>query len=374
MRRRRFRLGLVAGLLALLAAIILVAPSVEPAIAGPNECSDQIDNDADGLIDQLDPGCRGRLDFGEADGRQLDPTPTPTPPPTPTPTPTPTPDPTPTPAPTPKPTPAPPPAARSACSDGRDNDGDKKVDSSDPGCSRSSDNDEADPPKPPKPQCSDGKDNDKDGLRDLKDPGCGSAADNDEQNSAPAAAPTPAQAAQCADGLDNDKDGKIDAGQDPGCPTSIDNDETDPPNPSAATPPAGQVFGFTGSSTPPRRAAGLLAPFPVIRISGRIYRTRVLVKLLTVRAPAGATISVNCKGSGCGRSSQRRRTRSSRVNRRLRRFERTLRAGTVLEIRVYKPGMIGKYTRFTVRRAKLPGRSDRCLSLNHRRARSCPGG
>jgi len=134
------------------------------------------------------------------------------------------------------------------------------------------------------------------------------------------------------------------------------------------------VFGFTGSSVPPRRAAGLLAPFPVVRISGRIYRTRVLIKLLTVKAPRGAEISVRCTGPSCGRPSQRLRARSGRVNRRLHRFERTLRAGSMLEIRVYKAGMIGKYTRFTVRRAKLPGRSDRCLSLNHRSPRSCPGG
>lgn len=116
-----------------------------------------------------------------------------------------------------------------------------------------------------------------------------------------------------------------------------------------------------------------MAPFPVVRISGRIYRTRVRINLLTVTAPAGATISVRCKGHGCGRRTQRLKARSSSVRRRVHRFERTLRTGAVLEIRVYKKNMIGKYTRFTVRRAKFPGRSDRCLRLDRRTPRSCPG-
>ena len=32
-----------------------------------------------------------------------------------------------------------------------------------------------------------------------------------------------------------------------------------------------------------------------------------------------------------------------------------------LEVFVTKPGMIGKYTRFKIRKAKAPTRTDRCL-------------
>jgi hypothetical protein len=39
-------------------------------------------------------------------------------------------------------------------------------------------------------------------------------------------------------------------------------------------------------------------------------------------------------------------------------FERRIRAGTVLRIFVTKPGFVGKYTRFTVRRATAPARVD----------------
>jgi hypothetical protein len=77
-----------------------------------------------------------------------------------------------------------------ACEDGRDNDGDAKIDYPvDPGCTDPGDPDETDPgavpPPPPPPggsaQCSDGSDNDADGLVDLDDiTGCSGPDDPDE--------------------------------------------------------------------------------------------------------------------------------------------------------------------------------------------------
>lgn len=70
----------------------------------------------------------------------------------------------------------------------------------------------------PKPQCSDGVDNDGDKKIDHpEDPGCDSPEDNDETDD-----PT---TPQCSDGIDNDGDTKIDA-DDPGCHT--DGDSTNP--------------------------------------------------------------------------------------------------------------------------------------------------
>src|SRR3989338_3349517 len=93
------------------------------------------------------------------------------------------------------------------CSDGKDNDGDGKIDfgfaqgANDPGCASFIDDDESDD----LPQCSDGKDNeDSDSLADMKDPCCLGSDDNDETS-------------ECEDKIDNDKDGKIDFGKDPGC-------------------------------------------------------------------------------------------------------------------------------------------------------------
>ena len=47
---------------------------------------------------------------------------------------------------------------------------------------------------------------------------------------------------------------------------------------------------------------------------------------------------------------------------RLRPYERFLRAGVRLTIRVTQPGFIGKYTRVEIRSSRPPLRRDRCLA------------
>jgi hypothetical protein len=77
------------------------------------------------------------------------------------------------------------PPATYQCSDGIDNDGDGLIDSNDPGCSSSTDNNEYNEPQVT-PQCSDGIDNDGDGLTDYpNDSGCSSSNDDDEYNDPP---------------------------------------------------------------------------------------------------------------------------------------------------------------------------------------------
>jgi len=97
-------------------------------------------------------------------------------------------------------------AVRAACSDGRDNDRDGKIDvGRDPGCSSAAD------PAEREAACSDGRDNDRDGKIDVgRDPGCSSGEDLAEQEAA------------CSDGRDNDQDGKIDVGKDPQCASAED--------------------------------------------------------------------------------------------------------------------------------------------------------
>ncbi|MBX3250310.1 MAG: VWA domain-containing protein [Myxococcales bacterium] len=142
------------------------------------QCSDEIDNDGDGLIDfPADPGCTSFDDNDETSAE---------------------------------------------CSDGIDNDGDGLVDwPADPECSGPRDpTGESGPP-----QCSDGIDNDGDGLTDFPaDPDCASATDRIE-----GARP------QCSDLVDNDGDGLIDFPADPGCHSAIDDVELDP------SPTAGEV-------------------------------------------------------------------------------------------------------------------------------------
>ncbi|MGM0555450.1 MAG: hypothetical protein ACQEVA_03630 [Myxococcota bacterium] len=98
-------------------------------------CSDGLDNDGDGLIDQEDPQCYGPFD-NEA--------------------------------------PSAPGSPSAACSDGVDNDGDGLVDRDDPGCAFAGDDSESDPDEPVGTRaCSDGADNDGDGLVDWPDdPDC----------------------------------------------------------------------------------------------------------------------------------------------------------------------------------------------------------
>ncbi len=109
-----------------------------------------------------------------------------------------------------------------ACKDGKDNDGDGKIDMDDPGCESPEDTDEYNPP-----QCNDGIDNDDDGLTDFPaDPGCGSVYDDSEYNTIPIP--------ECSDGIDNDRDGKIDDA-DPGCSSASDSSEQDPEEPPACS-------------------------------------------------------------------------------------------------------------------------------------------
>jgi hypothetical protein len=148
-------------------------------------CSDEIDNDGDGLADfPNDPGCDDFTDTSER-------------------------------------------SAALVCDDGRDNDGDGLTDfPEDPDCTSIDDGSEAaDPPEPPAPACSDGRDNDGDGLVDFpNDPGCDDVADASERSAALA----------CDDGRDNDGDGLTDFPDDPDCTSAADGSEAaDPPEPPA---------------------------------------------------------------------------------------------------------------------------------------------
>jgi hypothetical protein len=113
-------------------------------------------------------------------------------------------------------------------------------------------------------------------------------------------------------------------------------------------------------STPP---PGFLLPFPIVRIVGTVLANGVKVRLLAVEAPGQARITVRCRRRGCPIAAASRRTRSGPTATwvRFRRFERFLRAGVRLEVRVSRDGDIGAYTRFTVRRGRLPVRVDSCL-------------
>jgi hypothetical protein len=146
----------------------------------------------------------------------------------------------------------------------------------------------------------------------------------------------------------------------------------------SVTDAAGLTSAVSETVTVAPRAISLIQPFPVVRIAGSESARGVRIKLFSVQTPAGSRISVHCRGHGCPAHAQsflasaKGKQKAGAVIVVLRRFERSLRAGAVVEVKVSRPGQIGKYTRFTVRRGKLPLRQDRCLSPSGEKPMECP--
>lgn len=165
------------GTAATLAALAIAAAAAVAGCAGKDDCSDGDDNDADGRIDAVDPGCAFNGDI-EAPDPDL-----------------------------------------AACGDGVDNDGDGAVDLDDQGCESALDPDEYDEPVA---GCRDGVDNDGDELLDYpNDPGCLVSLDDDEEDSCP----NGSACAACSNGVDDDGDDILDYPEDLGCDSASDGDE-----------------------------------------------------------------------------------------------------------------------------------------------------
>jgi len=130
-----------------------------------------------------------------------------------------------------------------------------------------------------------------------------------------------------------------------------------PPAPVPAPAPAPVKVTVAASRAP---AEQFLHPFPVVRIRGFFARTGARITLLSVRGPEKATVSARCVGHGCPVKSLTLPTAHTRLHR----FERFLRAGIQLQIRVTRPGRIGSYTSFLIRARRPPLRTERCLTTS----------
>ena len=128
------------------------------------------------------------------------------------------------------------------------------------------------------------------------------------------------------------------------------------------------------------QALKLMQPFPIVRIVGSETSSGARITLLSVQAPPATKVGVSCKGPGCKTKAESRIAAASRKSRSkagaivlsFPRFQRALRAGAVLQIRVSKAGEIGKFTSFTIRRNKVPTRIDACLRPPSSTPRPCP--
>jgi hypothetical protein len=120
-------------------------------------------------------------------------------------------------------------------------------------------------------------------------------------------------------------------------------------------------------------AAALLQPYPIVRLLTNRTASGIRLRQLTVQAPAGANIRISCRSRLCPVKPQALAVRpGTRGALEFKRFQRALRAGVILEIRVWQPGLVGKYTRLTVRRGKPPLRFDSCLSPSGTTPIACP--
>jgi hypothetical protein len=122
---------------------------------------------------------------------------------------------------------------------------------------------------------------------------------------------------------------------------------------------------------PRRSRTPLLSPFPIVRLAGSVTFIGTRIERLVVRsAPVCSRVTVRCRGEDCP---WRRSTRvMARRPMRFRALERTLDAGTVLEVLVRKRDRIGKYTRFRLREGRGPARQDLCLRFDANRGSRCP--
>jgi len=109
-----------------------------------------------------------------------------------------------------------------------------------------------------------------------------------------------------------------------------------------------------------------------VRIRGVVQARTVRIRRLTVRTAAGSTIVVRCSGTGCPYRQAVAQAVSSSRDVRFRRFEKSLRFGTIIRLMITKSGRIGKYTRFKLVSGEGPDRADRCLRYGSTRPFRCP--
>ena len=132
------------------------------------------------------------------------------------------------------------------------------------------------------------------------------------------------------------------------------------------SPSGASLRGIAGRSFP-----ALMSPFPIVRVTGRTAPRGAHIKTLEVFAPPGVKVTVRCSGKHCPfrRWTRTVGSKTLTVNPLKRRY---LRAGITLEVRVYKTGQIGKYTRLVIRKRRPPARSDLCIAPGTSSASQCP--
>jgi len=145
--------------------------------------------------------------------------------------------------------------------------------------------------------------------------------------------------------------------------------------PAVTTPPPAAV--------PPPAAIVPPAPFVASQIprlgstvsySAKPRRTYTLLSALSVRgARAGSTVRVRCSGKGCPFGTKTRKVTKNASKLDLTSLVRNkrLRPGAKLEIRVTKPGTVGRVLRLTIRARRGPKSEKLCLAPGATKPAAC---
>jgi len=167
-----------------------------------------------------------------------------------------------------------------------------------------------------------------------------------------------------ADAVNNDKDGD-------GFPKTSDCDDLN----ASVRPGAVEVPGNAADED----CDGLAAPTPVVTStidkSLAAFIGFTLVKRLAVlNVPAGGTVTVSCRGRGCPKLKKKSTTTTKAIRRLnlLKPFRgKKLRGGAKLELRITKPGFVGRVVRYTINAKAVPRTDTLCLLPGAKGATPC---
>jgi putative metal-binding protein len=158
----------------------------------------------------------------------------------------------------------------------------------------------------------------------------------------------------------------VDADRD-GVPAGPDCDDTN----STIWPGAPEVPGngrdddCAGGDQPGRVVATIVNKWRVSSTGARVTR------LAVQDAPSTATVTVRCLGKRCRVKDSRMAVTAKGSANLTRLVKRKLRPGSVLEVRVIAPNMIGKVVRYPVRRGVVPSGKRLCLPPGVRKPGIC---
>ena len=146
--------------------------------------------------------------------------------------------------------------------------------------------------------------------------------------------------------------------------------------PAGATPvPGGSPAAPNFDITAPVKSGAVLPasakrikPKPVVRISGRTTVAGTRITRFTVKAPKGATTKLACSKGTCPVHKQ---TIKGGHTSHLAKFERTLKAGTRIQLTISRKGYVSEITIITIRSKRAPARSDSCLLPGRTKRQKC---